>query len=219
MTSTYCAVALLSAVPQVQAQTAPPSPAPSAPIRPTAPPPPGAATPVPGGVTPQPGAPIRPVPALSGAAADRQFAMQAARGGMEEVMAGKLAVQRGSTATVRSLGERMVRDHSKANNQLQSIAKTLGIVLPSSLDADAQTQLQQLKSLDGTVFDRAYITMEVTDHQKAVEFMREESTNGSDASLRAFATQTLPVVEEHLRAFQAAMAESASRPSASPAAR
>jgi putative membrane protein len=204
--SICCATSLFfSVMLPAGAQTTPPASAPSAPIRPTAPPQPGAPSAIPGGVTPQPGSPIRPVPLQSGAAGDRQFAILAANGGMAEVIVGKLAATRGSSDTVRSLGARMVRDHSKANAQLASIAKDLGIVLPTSLDTDGQMEVQRLQALHGAAFDRAYVSMQVTDHQKTAELMREESMNGSAASLRSFATQTLPIVQQHLTAFTAVM--------------
>jgi putative membrane protein len=48
---------------------------------------------------------------------------KAAKGGMMEVAMGKLASEQGQSADVKKFGERMVTDHSKANDELKSIAK------------------------------------------------------------------------------------------------
>src|SRR5262249_46601177 len=68
-------------------------------------------------------------------AADRDFAMKAAQGGMAEVEMGKLAQQRGSSAAVKDLGKKLVDDHTKANNDLNDIAAREGIILPTEVDS------------------------------------------------------------------------------------
>ena len=56
-------------------------------------------------------------------AKDKMFVKKAAKGGMMEVAMGKLASERGQSADVKKFGERMVTDHSKANEDLTSIAE------------------------------------------------------------------------------------------------
>jgi putative membrane protein len=56
---------------------------------------------------------------------------KAAKGGMMEVAMGKLAEQNGQSDDVKSFGKRMVTDHSKANDELKSIAQQKGIKMPS----------------------------------------------------------------------------------------
>ena len=50
---------------------------------------------------------------------------------MMEVAMGKLAEEKGQSDDVKSFGKRMVADHSKANDELKSIAQQKGIKLPS----------------------------------------------------------------------------------------
>ena len=56
-------------------------------------------------------------------AKDKMFVKKSAKGGMMEVAMGKLASERGQSADVTKFGERMVIDHSKANEDLTSIAE------------------------------------------------------------------------------------------------
>src|SRR6201982_493986 len=62
---------------------------------------------------------------------DKTFMKKAAKGGMMEVAMGKLAEQNGQSEDVKSFGKRMVTDHSKANDELKSIASKKGVQLPS----------------------------------------------------------------------------------------
>ena len=53
---------------------------------------------------------------------DKTFMKKAAKGGMMEVAMGKTAEQNAQSEDVKSFGKRMVTDHSKANDELKSIA-------------------------------------------------------------------------------------------------
>lgn len=53
---------------------------------------------------------------------DSPFAGNAAMGGLAQVDMGKMAVQKGAGEQVRSLGQRIVDDHSRMNDQLKSLA-------------------------------------------------------------------------------------------------
>jgi|SRR5215813_11482355 len=66
--------------------------------------------------------------------ADQNFAKKAAEGGLAEVELGKLATEKASSDDVKKFGQRMVDDHSKANDQLKLLASQKGINLPSDLN-------------------------------------------------------------------------------------
>jgi putative membrane protein len=67
--------------------------------------------------------------------ADQKFVHDAAIGGMAEVELGHLAQQKGSSEQVKSIGEKMVTDHGKANDELKSLAASKNITLPTAIDA------------------------------------------------------------------------------------
>ena len=54
--------------------------------------------------------------------ADKTFVKKAAAGGLAEVELGQLATQKASSEDVKKFGQRMVDDHSKANDQLKQVA-------------------------------------------------------------------------------------------------
>ena len=133
---------------------------------------------------------------------DEKFAMEAAVGGMEEVQLGQLAAQKGASDEVRQFGQKMVDDHSKANQDLMQVASGKGWTLPTALDAKHQADVQKLSALSGDAFDRAYVKMMVSDHKKDVGEFQKESARGADADIKSFATRTLPTLQEHLQMIQ-----------------
>jgi len=132
-------------------------------------------------------------------AADQTFVKKAAQGGMAEVELGKLATQKASSEDVKKFGQRMVDDHTKANDQLKQIAGNKGVTLPTGLDSKDQALKDRLSKLDGEKFDQAYMKNMVRDHTKDVSEFRKESTSGKDSDLKSFASQTLPTLEDHLK--------------------
>jgi len=133
---------------------------------------------------------------------DHKFVHEAAIGGMAEVELGKLAQQNASSSEVKSFGQRMVDDHSKANDELKTLAQNKNITLPTELDAKHKALRDRLSKLQGAQFDKAYMQAMLQDHRKDVSDFRHESTAGSDPDVKSFASKTLPTLEEHLKMAQ-----------------
>lgn len=131
------------------------------------------------------------------------FAVKAADGGMLEVTLGKLAQEKGQNQRVKDFGAMMVRDHSKANDELKTIAGNKNITLPDSIGVDYQKHVDDLSKKTGSDFDKAYIDMMVDDHDKDVDMFDKASQNLADPDLKAFASNTLPVLRAHLDSAKA----------------
>ena len=136
---------------------------------------------------------------------DEDFAMNAAAAGKKEIELGQLASQRAHSGAVKGFGRRMVTDHTLAANKLKALATRERISLPQGLDAAGQAAVDQLVSLSGKKFDRAYMEMMVMDHEKAVTDFEAESKTGTNRRLKSFATQTLPTLRRHLQMARATL--------------
>src|SRR2546421_12627004 len=123
-------------------------------------------------------------------AADKNFMMNAAKGGMMEVEWGKLAAQSGQNAGVKKFGNRMVTDHSKANSELMALAKEEGVALPAA------------KSPGKWKSDKDYMEMMVKDHQADLGEFQKEAQSGTEPDLKAFAEKYSKVVSAHLKLAQ-----------------
>ena len=132
-------------------------------------------------------------------AGDRKFMQEAAQGGMAEVQEGQMAAQKANDPEVKKFAEKMVADHSKANDKLKQIASDKGVTLPTDLPASAQRENAKLSKLSGAAFDREYMKHQVSDHKKVVSEFKSATKKTRDPDVKQFAEQTLPVIEEHLQ--------------------
>ena len=129
---------------------------------------------------------------------DKKFLKDAAMGGMTEVELGKLAAQKASRDDVKQFGQKMVDDHTKANDQLKEIASKESIEVPGTLDSKHQSRIDKLSKLSGADFDKAYIKDQLKDHQTDVKEFNAEAQGGTDPNIKTFASNTLPTLQEHL---------------------
>lgn len=129
---------------------------------------------------------------------DQTFVTKAAADGKHEVMLGELAKNQAASADVKKFGERMITDHTKANEQLMAAAKAANIAVPGGLPDDKVKEFERFKGLKGADFDKAYTKHMVEDHEKAVKLFTNASQNLKNPGLKDFATKTLPTLKEHL---------------------
>jgi putative membrane protein len=129
---------------------------------------------------------------------DRAFATTAMAGNMMEVQVGTMAQQQGASDAVHSFGKRLVDDHTKANDELTTIAGQLGIKPPASLPGSEQKKVDTLSKLNGAEFDTAFAPMIVKDHEHDIKAFEKEAKSGKNAELKSYATEILPTLKEHL---------------------
>jgi putative membrane protein len=132
---------------------------------------------------------------------DSKFIRNAAIGGQMEVDLGKLAAEKASSDDVKKFGQTMVDDHSKANEELKSLASSKGVDLTKAMDnamKKSDSAKNKLEDKSGADFDKAYMKDMVSDHEKDVKEFEEASKNAEDAELKAWAAKTLPTLQHHL---------------------
>src|SRR6478672_9253645 len=118
--------------------------------------------------------------------ADKAFIKDAAKGGMMEVAMGRVAEKNASDNEVKNFGARMVKDHSKANENLKVIAKEENVEWPAEKEAG------KWKS------DKDYMGAMVKDHEKDLAEFEKEAKNGSDPEVKSFAEKAAKTVRGHL---------------------
>src|ERR1041385_5985219 len=128
---------------------------------------------------------------------DRNFINEAAQGNMLEVKLGELAQTNTTTDKVKVLGQHMIDDHTKAENDLKALASKKGIVVPANLDEKGFKVYNKLVKKQGKDFDKAYTKCMVKDHKEDIEKFKKQAEKGDDADLKAWAQNTLPTLEGH----------------------
>jgi putative membrane protein len=131
--------------------------------------------------------------------ADQIFAMMAAGGGLEEVQLGKLAADHSASPEVKQLAQRLVQDHTTANQELLTIAERKGIDVPKKLDDMHEDVVKLFSKLEGASFDREYLRYQVMHHEKDTAAFAFQAKEGQDPDLKAFAAKQLPILQGHLQ--------------------
>jgi putative membrane protein len=127
-----------------------------------------------------------------------EFVAAAYMGGLAEVETANLALQRASNTEVKAFAQRMLTDHSRANEELRQLATTKGLGLPAQLAGDPKEAFDHLSSLSGPAFDKAYMAHMVEDHEKDVSEFDKASTSATDGDVKSWAGRTLPTLQQHL---------------------
>ena len=143
----------------------------------------------------------------SSAGNDTDFMKEAAIGGMAEVELGRLAATKAVNAEVKKFGQMMVEDHSKANADLKALASKKNVTLPTDVDAEKKSTMEELRGKNGASFDQEYVEEMVDDHEEDVAAFEKQAQNATDPDVKAFAAKTLPVLKKHLDAIKAIQAK------------
>jgi putative membrane protein len=125
------------------------------------------------------------------------FVAAAASGGMYEVESSKLAQDKATNADVKAFAAMMIKDHTKANDELKAAAgkATPPATVPAKMDAEHQAMLDQLRT--ATNFDKTYLDQQRTAHEKTLALLNGYSTGGDSQPLKDWASKNAPVVKAH----------------------
>ena len=135
---------------------------------------------------------------------DRGWMVAAHQSNLTEIAAGQAAQQKATTSVVREHGQLFIRDHTRLDASLQSLAKTLGVTLPSSPNAQQQATLASVSAKSGAAFDSAWLSSQLAGHRQAKAAGQTEIANGSDAQVVAAAKSAAPVIQSHLSMLEQA---------------
>ncbi|KQM66015.1 hypothetical protein ASE74_08985 [Pedobacter sp. Leaf216] len=124
------------------------------------------------------------------------FLRKAAVGGIMEVEAAKIAQKNAKSAEVKDFAAKMLADHTKANTELKALAVNKKIITPDALPAEDQIHIDAMKKMTGAAFDKHYMDMMVTDHDKTVALFKQ-GTENRDQAVKTWATNTLTVIQSH----------------------
>ncbi|MCY7409663.1 MAG: DUF4142 domain-containing protein [Chitinophagales bacterium] len=129
---------------------------------------------------------------------DAEFLVNAAEINLEEIQLGQLAQSNGMMSEVKELGKMMQAEHSKSLTDLQALAASKQITIPTSLTNEGQDANKKLSDEKGKDFDKEYCNMMVKGHKDAIDIFEKQSTEGTDAEIKSWATGMLPALRSHL---------------------
>ncbi len=132
----------------------------------------------------------------------KDFAKDAAEGGMMEVQLGNIAQKNSATQAVKDFGKMMVDDHTKINDNLKSLASRKNVDLPTTVTTKQQKDIDDLSKKTGADFDKAYVSMMIDDHKKDISDFKKAGDKIKDPDFKTFVMNSLPTLQKHLDAIE-----------------
>ena len=128
------------------------------------------------------------------------FVKTAAAANGFEIASSKLALEKSKNPAIRAFAQHMITDHTRIGEAfVAALGKAdTGITPPPGLTPDLEKIMADLSAKSGAAFDAAYLAAQTQGHMDAVGLFGGYSKGGSNAVMRAFATETLPIIKMHL---------------------
>jgi putative membrane protein len=124
--------------------------------------------------------------------ADAAFLQTAAQRQESEIQLSQLAAERSEREQVKHFAQRMIQDHTKANQEISKLAAALGLALSEAKNDAPHRTKEKLFSLSGRAFERAYLKHEMAEHQKNVSEFAAKSKALKNIQVREWASATFP---------------------------
>jgi putative membrane protein len=128
---------------------------------------------------------------------DKQFVRAAVEDGIADVQLGKLAMVKGSDA-VKELAQKLVDDHAAMNKDLDTVADSMGVMVPKKMSEDAQKEYDKLDALAGKDFDTEYVTYAVKARFMELHRFHMEASVAANSDLEAEVVKEMGMMHQHL---------------------
>jgi putative membrane protein len=135
---------------------------------------------------------------------DAQIAKIVVTANQVDIDAGKLASSKSTNPEVKKFAQTMVTDHAGVNKQAVDLVTKLGVKpedndTAKSLADGGKANLDNLKTLKGKDFDKAYIDHEVAYHQAVLDAVDKTLIPGAkNDQLKALLVKVRPAFVAHL---------------------
>jgi putative membrane protein len=131
----------------------------------------------------------------------QDFISAATIGNKFEIDTSNLALKYGQGDDVKSFAQKMITDHTKAGEELKAALSKASIKPPpDELDLMHKARYAKLRYLTtASGFDASYTHEQVKAHKDTIATFKDYAANGPTPEIKAFASQLLPTLEEHLK--------------------
>lgn len=137
------------------------------------------------------------------ASADQKMMRDIAHANLSEIAAGKMALEKSQSDDVKTFAQKMIDDHTKAQQELQTLADGKGVKLPTEPDGRHKAMAKMMAGLKGDAFDKRYLKQGgLSDHQAAHKLLERVQGKAKDADLKAYAAKTITAVDQHMTMAQ-----------------
>jgi len=130
------------------------------------------------------------------------FMKMASSSNVFEIELGKLAQQKAMNERVKNFAAMMVRDHTKNDSELKSLAVDKNVLVSYSLKPEQKQQISELQKLNGKAFDKRYMQIMMSGHVAGIQNF-ESGADNRDNAVNRFANKALPLLKIHMDSARA----------------
>lgn len=128
---------------------------------------------------------------------DAEFLEKAAELNAAEIKAGNVAQTKGVSDHVKSMGAKLVKDHTESQIELNKLAGAKGAELPAEPAKSDTEQIERLEKAPAERFDKGFLEYQTKSHKTALDLFEKAAKGSKDAEIKAFAAKQLPVLKAH----------------------
>lgn len=117
---------------------------------------------------------------------DKQFLIVDAQGSAYEMSIAALAQQRSSRDDIKAYAARIIQDHAKEGADMQQLAMSKHVTLPTEMTADDRAKLNGMNLQGGSTLDRSFILEAIRINEEDRKDAQAELAATSDPDIKAF---------------------------------
>jgi putative membrane protein len=129
---------------------------------------------------------------------DERFLVSAAEFDFEQILLGKLAYQRATSADIKEFAKMMEDAHRTSKSELGSMGIVKSIAVPSTPTKAAHAVYDKVNAVSVDEFDAAYLTQVISRHNEAINLFEQCIGANHDPDIRNWAITRLPDLRLHL---------------------
>lgn len=129
---------------------------------------------------------------------DKRFLENAAQSNRTEIEGSELAKSKTKNQAVLDFADHMIKDHTKATEELKALAESKGVKVPEEPSLMQKGKLKFLSTKEGASFDESYAnTIGVAAHEATIKLFQDAAKDAKDPDVKSFAEKMLPDLKTH----------------------
>jgi putative membrane protein len=129
---------------------------------------------------------------------DRQWLNYAATDNQAEIQECLLAEKKAHSPAVKAFARLMVDDHINVESRLAALVNGQSVSVPNGTGQKNAKTISELESLQGEQFDHRFLAEQIKDHGDDLGKFSDEIHATHDPNIRSYASETLPILQQHL---------------------
>ncbi|MER7757711.1 DUF4142 domain-containing protein [Kitasatospora sp. NPDC097643] len=135
-------------------------------------------------------------------ALDRDFVKRVRLAGLWEIPAGRMALEKGTSAEVRTAGQHLVQGHTDLDKAVLTAARILSLDVPTEPSAQQQGWLRQLDAAQGGEFDELFANILRSAHGQVFAVVAQVRAGTQNSTVRELANTANSTVLDHMNVLE-----------------